>query len=198
VSVVAEVVIPQYVVFMPLLLNQYTSTEAPDLIVEALTVAGDGVTIVIANIGNQAVTTPFWVDVYFDPDPPPTAANQIWEMLSSEGLVWGIDSSALPLLPGATMTLDLGDAYFMPENSNFSGTIPAGTAVYAQVDSAHNNQVHGAVLELHEMMDAPYNNVYGPVTASGTFNLTGQIPPGTALPPARDAALPQRPLVDKE
>jgi uncharacterized repeat protein (TIGR01451 family) len=192
-SVTASVAIQQYFVYLPLVVKAPPDVQAPDLVVQALTVAADGVTVVIANTGNQAVTTPFWVDVYFDPDPVPTSANQIWQMLSEEGLVWGIDLSALPLLPGATMTLVIGDAHFMPTHSNFSGTIVAGTAVYAQVDSAHNNQEHGAVLEIHELTGAAYNNVYGPVIATSTLTVTAGIPSGTPVAPPADSALPRRP-----
>jgi uncharacterized repeat protein (TIGR01451 family) len=192
-SVTASVAIQQYFVYLPFVVKAPPDVQAPDLVVQSLTVDAAGVTVVIANAGNQAVTTPFWVDVYFDPDPAPASANQIWQMLSEEGLVWGIDASALPLLPGATMTLVIGDAHFMPLHSNFSGTIAAGTAVYAQVDSAHNNQEHGAVLEIHEITGGAYNNVYGPVIAAGTFHFGAEIPSGTAVAPPPDTALPRRP-----
>jgi uncharacterized repeat protein (TIGR01451 family) len=196
--VTAEVVLEQVRVFLPLVSNQPAVQAAPDLVVQTLTVANDGVTVVISNIGDEAVIDPFWVDVYFDPDPAPTAANQIWSMLSTEGLVWGIDASALPLLPGETITLVIGDAYFSPENSNFSGTIAAGTAVYAQADSAYNNQAHGAVLEIHEITGGPYNNVLGPVVAdsaldSSARSLSEQMPTGMSRPQSRPSALSPRP-----
>lgn len=68
---------------------------------------------------------------------PPTAVNQIWQMVAAEGLVWGIEGAALPLLPGQTLTLTIGDAYYFSSVSVFSGVLAPGTAVYAQVDSAN-------------------------------------------------------------
>jgi uncharacterized membrane protein len=80
--------------YLPLVMNR--AVFLPDLIIEDMQLDNNDVTLVIANIGTSAVMDPFWVDVYFDPDPPPTAVNQTWPMLAAEGLVWGIDMSDLP------------------------------------------------------------------------------------------------------
>jgi hypothetical protein len=149
------------------LVNQFTS--APDLIIGDLFVANNGVTVVIGNVGNAPVTTPFWVDVYFDPEPVPPTVNQTWQMLGDEGLVWGVD---ITLLPGESLTLTIGDAFFNLEASNFSGLIGAGTAVYAQADSANAGVDYGAVLEIHEITGAPYNNISGPVIATEAVVVT--------------------------
>jgi hypothetical protein len=85
-------------------------------------------------------------------------------------MVWGISAPALPLGPGDTITLSVGNAYYWPEYSNFSGAIQAGSAVYAQVDSANVNTSYGGVLESHEIAGGPYNNISGPVYVSSALN----------------------------
>jgi uncharacterized repeat protein (TIGR01451 family) len=129
VTTAVSVTLGRHTLYLPLVVNQFTSV--PDLVVHELLVSETGVTVVSGNIGNAPVTTPFWVDVYFNPAPAPTAVNQTWQMLGEEGLVWGVTT---PILPGQMLTLTIGDLYFVPEESNFSGVIVAGTAVYAQVD----------------------------------------------------------------
>lgn len=144
-----------------------TNSRPPDLIVEQLRVARDGIEVVMANQGGR-VLDEFWVDVYLDPDPPPTAVNQTWPFLSDEGLVWGVTAAALPLDPGERLTLRVGDAFYMPDQSDFSGRVAPGTAVYAQVDSAADGSAYGAVLEGHEIAGGPYNNILGPVFPAGS------------------------------
>jgi hypothetical protein len=134
----------------------------PDLVVERLLVAPNGVQVTIKNQGTRAVTSGFWVDVYLNPSSPPTQVNQPWWSLSSEGLVWGVSGAALPLQPGQSLTLTINDSYYQPAYSTFSESIPAGTPVYAQVDSANLNSSYGGVLESHEVSGAPYNNIAGP------------------------------------
>ncbi len=143
-------------------------TPGPDLVVHQLTVTGDGVQVVIKNQGNEPVDVGdvFWVDLYIAPDPVPSSVNQTWDMLGSEGMVWGIAAPGLPLQPGDTLTLTDGDAYYWPEYSNFSGSLAAGTPVYVQVDSANVNTTYGAVLENHEIAGGDYNNISGPVYAT--------------------------------
>jgi len=173
-------------IYLPLIMNSYgTSTPeptpeptpgpgpAPDLVVEQLNVGSNGVQVVIKNQGNAPIPTTdvFWVDLYIDPDPVPTGVNQTWDDgRCAEGMVWGISAPALPLGPGDTVTLTNGDAFYWPEYSNFSGAIQAGSAVYAQVDSANVNTAHGGVLESHEIAGGPYNNISGPVYVSSTLN----------------------------
>ena len=176
--------------FLPLLSGPPPAPAGlPDLVVQERAVSSDGVTVVIANVGGSAVVDPFWVDVYIDPDPVPTTSNQIWQMLSEEGLAWGIGDDALPLQPGASLTLTVGDEYFVPDASNFSGALAAGTPLYAQVDSAHSDTEYGAVLEAHEVDGEEYNNIAGPVLTPGTLIMSwSQTTPSHApllLPPRR-------------
>jgi uncharacterized repeat protein (TIGR01451 family) len=185
VTTAVSVTLQPHTLYLPLVVNQFTS--APDLVVHELLVNETGVTVVIGNIGNAPVMTPFWVDVYFNPDPPPTAVNQTWQMLGEEGLVWGVTT---PILPGQTLALTIGDLYFVPEESNFSGVIGVGTAVYAQVDSAAAGSDYGAVLELHEILGLPYNNIIGPVIVDQPVTLS----PGLLrLQPGDWPLLPIRP-----
>ena len=136
---------------------------APDLIVQNLVVTHRSVQVVIKNQGNAPVNDDFWVDVYINPNPAPTHVNQVWWMLGKEGLVWGVKDTALPIQPGGVMTLTLGDRYYTSTLSTFSGWIPNGTPVYAQVDAANTNTTYGGVLESHEILNGLYNNIAGPV-----------------------------------
>lgn len=64
-----------------------------------------GIQVVIQNQGDSPVPVnvenEFWVDVYLNPHPAPTAVNQTWPYLGTQGLVWGVTVDALPaLVPG--------------------------------------------------------------------------------------------------
>lgn len=86
------------------------------------------------------------MDVYINPDPVPTAVNQIWhDGRCDRGIVWGVTAGALPLAPGDILTLTVGDAYYAPEYSEVSWPLPVGTPVWAQVDSANADTDYGAV-----------------------------------------------------
>ena len=145
-------------IYLPMVMNDYPL--GPDLVVEDLAVVADEIEVTIRNDGDRPVTDAFWVDVYIDPSTPPTAVNQTIDTLNSQGAVWGITSSALPLQPSESMTLRLHDAYYRASDSNLPVSVAAGTAVYAQVDSAHNNQSYGGVLESHERRGQTYNNIF--------------------------------------
>jgi len=147
-------------VYLPIVARNYGP---PDLIVQQLFVTRNSITVVIKNQGNGPVVDEFWVDVYINPNPVPTHVNQVWWHLGGQGLVWGIKQPALPLQPGATMTLTIGDAHYDPAQSDFSGTLPVGTPVYAQVDAVNTQTSYGGVLEGHEMTGGAYNNIVGPV-----------------------------------
>jgi len=146
--------------YLPLVLNNHIG--APDLVVQELTVTESDVQVVLLNQGTIAVDQEFWVDVYIDPDPLPTRVNQIWNDLCDEGLVWGVQAWSLPLEPGETLRLSVGDVNYSHEHSGFSGLIPGDAAVYAQVDSANTEAAYGAVLEIDEITASAYNNIAGP------------------------------------
>jgi hypothetical protein len=145
-----------------------------DLIVEDITLADGNLIVMIRNVGTAPVTDAFWVDLYLDPSSPPVAVNQIWPDLGTQGAVWGVVGDALPLAPGDSLTLRVGDPFYDPLRSALPDAIPAGVVLYAQVDSYNLETTFGAVREGHEAQGLPYNNVLGPV------NLTQ----GVALPPS--------------
>ncbi len=185
---------------------------APDLVVDRVVVASDsapsewrlsegvGVQVVIKNQGQVAVTadTPFWVDLYVNPHPVPTGANQTWDALCSEGMAWGVNGAALPLEPGEELALVHGDAYYRSDYSSFSGSFAAGVPIYVQVDSANAGTTHGAVLESHEIAGGAYNNISGPVyltsVAGGVPESSGDMDTGGLGDPGIEAdRLPPRP-----
>ena len=148
---------------------------APDLVVEQISVAPDNVAVVIRNQGSAPVSEGFWVDVYIDPDPVPTAVNQIWPDLADEGLVWGVTQG---LAPGEALTLNVGDKFYVGEYSEVTWPLLPRMPVYAQVDSANALTAYGSVLESHEIAGGAYNNVSGPAY------LEAEASGGTAEPPA--------------
>ena len=157
-------VAPIMTAYLPFIANNYATL--PDLVVSSLTLSGGSVSVVVENIGDTAVVDDFWVDVYIDPKPVPTAVNQTWPLLAKKGLVWGVTGAALPLDPGESLTLTIGDTYYVSSLSSFSGIVPAGTPIYAQVDSANTLTTYGAILETHEANGAPYNNITHTIATS--------------------------------
>jgi Bacterial Ig domain len=171
-AVVTVTVDPRPVVcfiYFPLFPMNYV--DAPDLVVEHMTITSDTVQVVIKNQGSMPVTSGFWVDLYVDPDPVPTGVNQIWaDGRSDQGAVWAVNVNALPALtPGGMLTLTIGDAYYQADLSVITLPLPAGTPVYAQVDSANYATNYGAVLENHEIAGGAYNNILGPVYSSAAI-----------------------------
>jgi hypothetical protein len=129
----------------------------PDLVLDNLVATPSDLQIVIRNQGDRPVNNAFWVDAYLDPTIPPTAVNQQWIDIASQGIVWGVTEAMLPIAPGGSIILRLADnaaAY-----SSFPDIFPVGTPVYVQVDSFNPATSYGAVWEQHEMVNGFYNNV---------------------------------------
>jgi len=172
---------------------------APDLVVEDIIATSNGVRVVIKNQGDAPVlpAEAFWIDLYINPDPVPTGVNQTWnDGRCAEGIVWGIKASDLPLEAGGVITLTIGDGHYWQGYSNFSGSLPAGTQIYVQVDSANTSTAYGAVLENHEITGGPYNNISGPMySTSGVSEETAkaELPVTDEHPPASSHHLPPRP-----
>jgi hypothetical protein len=169
---------------MPLILK----TGYPDLVVSAIEVQGNEVRVTVTNNGSTPVDNPFWVDLYIDPAQAPTRVNQQWWDLGPQGVVWGI--IAVPLEPGQSLILTVGDQYYSPSRSHWVSAIPSGAALYAQVDSVNFATTYGAVLERHEANQQPYNNITRVLT-------THPIQPPRNLAAGRDVRadeLPDRPL----
>ena len=152
-------------IYLPMIVNNYV--QAPDLVVDSLTVLSAGgadgtpgdLQVVISNVGNGAVTEEFWVDVYIDPENAPTAVNQTWQMLGNQGLVWGVTSSDLPLMPGESLTLTLSSSSYQPGTSFVRWPLVANSPIDVQVDSANEGNGNGAITEMHELKNAAYNNI---------------------------------------
>jgi hypothetical protein len=172
----------------PLVLHNYAV--APDLVVERIIATPNNVQVVIANQGSATASDDFWVDVYLDPTPPPTHVNQVWSDLSAQGLVWGVTAD---LAPGETLTLTVGGDYYESMHSHVDWPLPAGTQVYAHVDSLNTETTYGGVLENHEIVGGAYNNIAGPVESTGVSS--GIEPPSVAGDDGlvEDGALPTRP-----
>ena len=173
---------------------------APDLIVQSIRASGGGITVVIRNIGTAAVTDDFWVDLYVNPNPPPTGVNQIWsDGRSAQGAVWGVTASAFPsLAPGGSLTLTLNGTYYAAEYSNISGPLPADAVLYAQADSANELTTYGGILEGHEMIGDAYNNIASTANANDASLFIDATANETAQPleipqPGESNGLPPRP-----
>jgi PKD repeat protein len=163
----------QTYLYLPLVVRDYVA--APDLVVDDLIVTSDAVTVVVRNVGDLTIKSEFvnefWVDVYIGPDIVPTAVNQTWAHVGTQGIVWGVTQAALPLAPGEAITLSVtstGGAYYHPGMSNVTWPLAVGTPVYAQADSAHSFTTYGAVMENHEIIHGAYNNILGPVSVTDT------------------------------
>jgi len=160
---------PVFRAYLPL--SAHRHVVAPDLIVQSITATSNNVRLTIVNQGNAPVSSPFFVDAYIDPRSAPTAVNQTWDQLGSQGLVWAVIGDVLSrLVPGGSLTLDINDAHYVADLSSFSGSLPTGTVVYAQVDSFNLETTYGNVLETHEMTDGPYNNIRGPVHSTAAVS----------------------------
>ncbi len=154
-------------IFVPVVMNNYL--QAPDLIVTSVAILNRGaigkpgnVQVVIQNVGNGPVTEEFWVDLYLNPHTVPTAVNQTWEMVGTQGAAWGILADALPLNPGESLTLTVTSPYFVSSSSQISWPLAATAQIYVQVDSNNPGSAYGAVREYHEINGDPYNNIFGP------------------------------------
>jgi hypothetical protein len=175
---------------------------APDLVVQNILATTSTVQVVIMNQGDDPVETAdaFWVDFYVDPNPPPTAVNQVWnDGRSTQGIVWGVSNISdvnpqpLPLAPGGVFTLTVGDAYYWPSYSYINWPLQAGTPVYAQVDSANISTTYGAVLENHEIVGGFYNNIISSTVQAGVGIAGVEFPETNKSWPASPSRLPPRP-----
>jgi len=181
-----------YQAYLPIAANP---VQAPDLVVDRIIAAGSEIQIVIKNLGPTPVTDEFWVDAYINPNPPPTQVNQTWNQVGQQGVVWGLTSDDLPLAAGSEITLTVspagGDDYW-PSFSVITWPLPAGTAIYAQVDSANTTTNYGGVLETHEITGGPYNNITGPIYSTAATADNRPVPQ-SAIVGGDPAHLPTRP-----
>jgi subtilisin-like proprotein convertase family protein len=157
----------QQVIYLPLVVNNY-SPPLPDLVVVEIIATADDVQVVIENQGGSTAGAEFWVDAYINPSAPPTGVNDTWDDTPGEkGMDWGVTTS---LAPGQVITLTRDHPFY--HNGDVDWPLAVGTPIYAQVDSAHaESPSYGAVLEDHESTGGPYNNILGPVYVTGAATL---------------------------
>ncbi len=110
--------------------------------------------------------------------------SQVTVTISNQG-------NALPLNPGESLTLTIGDSYYWPDLSNFDTPLPSGSSVYAQVDLANAQTTYGGVLESHEISGGTYNNISGPVL-SLAGGVAQALPASGSRSPAISSSLPPR------
>jgi uncharacterized repeat protein (TIGR01451 family) len=179
--------------FLPLVVRRFPPR--PDLRIASLAVQPSSpavgqtviITIVVENVG-RAAAGPFWVDLYDNPDPPPTRANQPFNSLCRSaqdcyGIAWYVDDD---LEPEQSVVLNSVIGY-AKEYSRWPGYF-VGTGihdVYAFADSWNAPVWYGAVLEQNEGLD----NRYGPVSVNVTPAVSGWSPGAVE----QDLPLPRRP-----
>jgi uncharacterized repeat protein (TIGR01451 family) len=146
-------------IYLPLITSQPAVPLGPDLEVESIRIVNGELLITISNTGTAAVESGFWVDLYINPTSAPTEVNETWEMLGTRGMVWGVTAAALPLAPGATLTLRYNDDWYVADRSRPGDNLAAGDVIYVQVDSVNSDDAAGGVRELHELDDGAYNNI---------------------------------------
>lgn len=180
-----------FYIYLPSTVVRHVS--APDLVIESLVATSRNVELVIKNRGDASVTNPFWVDVYINPIRPPAAVNETFDELGTYGLAWAVTPAGVKqLVPGGTLTLRMNDVYFYQDLSEFPDNLQPGTPIYAQVDSFNPGTDYGTVLEKHEVIDGPYNNIYGPTLSQESTAAMAELPP--ALSPGNPVpqGLPKR------
>ncbi|UCC63181.1 MAG: hypothetical protein JSV36_20990 [Anaerolineae bacterium] len=110
--------------------------------------ADGDVQAVIENQGNRDAG-PFWVDLYVDPDPPPTQAYQLWYDLCRDpfvGISWWVDGLAV----GESTTLTSLGGY-AAQHSRWPGSLPPGRHdLYVYADTWRPLVSSGAVAESDE------------------------------------------------
>jgi len=179
-----------FFIYLPVMVDRHVI--APDLVVESVVATTRNVSLVIKNQGDAPVTDPFWVDVYINPRTPPTRVNETFADVGTQGLAWAVvDGGVSQLVPGGTLTLRMNDVFFKPEHSVFPSSLEPGTPIYAQVDSFNPVTQYGTVLEKHEAIGEPYNNILGPVLSGEGMVFGYELPP-VVQPPALPRDVPVR------
>ena len=146
-------------VYLPLINQLASSAPGPDLVIQSIETAGGTLKVTVRNGGNQAVTKPFWVDVFFNPSVMPTKVNDTLASLNQTGLVWGVQGGVIPLGPNETVMLQVGDLYYDAAKSNLNRPIQSGDLIVVHVDSLNSSTTYGAVNESHEQSNSGYNNI---------------------------------------
>lgn len=150
-------------------------SDRPDLVLSSFQVVDSLISLKISNLGSTAVTEPFWVDLYIDPQPIPTSVNHIWgDGRSRYGAVWGVIED---IQPGESLMLSINDTYYWPSLSDLPDHLSSNTPIYVQVDSANELTSYGGVFEIHERDGDYYNNISGPyfIDPLSGYTLLGEL-----------------------
>jgi uncharacterized repeat protein (TIGR01451 family) len=175
-------------VYLPLVLKDFSY--APDLIGSFTLTPNQNsfsaaepvqITVAITNQG-LAPTDSFWVDFFINPNPPPTAANTIWNNVCSltpcYGLAWFVSNG---LGPGESITLTSVSGSFAAPQSNWPGHFANGTSdLYLFVDSWNPGVATGGVAESNEANNRAERHG---LTVSGLNPFTADEPAVKDLPP---------------
>jgi PKD repeat protein len=161
------VVRPPKYVYLPVVAKDFGLL--PDLVCNDLSIeppnpTSGQVVLITVQMQNQGKLEAdgFWVDLYINPTTPPAPGNLFpWQDVCDpsfcQGMAWRISNT--PLSPGTSRNLiSINGNYhpdgYDPANSNWTGSLPAGTYdLYAYVDSIDNpvlKNTDGAVLESDE------------------------------------------------
>ena len=160
-----------HLVYLPLVVKN--TMQAPNLVVKEVTATSDDVQVVIENQGNSVTSRGFWVDAYIDPDSSPTAVNQMWHELGSQGIAWAVMET---MDPGEVITLTFNGTYYDDVRSYVVWPLATGAPVYAQVDSYDEATTYGSILEDHEITGGSYDNISGPVSVTGGVTTSPSAP----------------------
>lgn len=189
---------PIHLLYLPLLAR---ATDPADLVVTAFTItptslkAGDPVAVsaVVSNNG-QTATGGFWVDLYLNPTTAPTAANLPWNetcglLEPCYGLAWYVEG----LAPGASITLTSNEGSYFAQNSNWVGTLAAGTTTaYLYADSWNRDDTNGTRVETGAVIESNESNNRADISG---ISVSAS---GLRLKSADPTSLPQRPLHPKQ
>jgi hypothetical protein len=153
------------------------ATPMPDLEVLGVTLAAAPadsgkvyeLQVTIRNAGDAAIATPFWVDLYLDPDQAPQPGEG-WPAVAAFGASWRV----YDLAAGATLTLSSLSPNDPTDPGKSYTVLPtfldgASYTVYVQADAySPDGSPNGAVTEQHED-----NNIGGPYTITVGPTLDG-------------------------
>jgi hypothetical protein len=180
-----------YRLYLPIMRGNNPSTVAspPDLTIANITATPATmqsgtparISVTVTNRGGQA-TGPFWVDLYINPNTPPSVAGVTWETTCTldpcQGIAWLVEAG---LAPGASVVLSSDATSYYTANTRWNGTFAPGTnAIYAYADSWNLTNPNGIVVESDEK-----NNV-------GRLALPGVTNTQTAAPRTQSFSLPAR------
>jgi uncharacterized repeat protein (TIGR01451 family) len=182
-----DVEISIYLIYLPLVLRNYTGIDLLPVGTIDVIPVGDGeyeIQVTLENAGPDSLEVDFWVDLYIDPDPTvPVGLNVVWNDVCTYGKAWFVRQNLAPGQQVVLSTNDPDDPSFPSDRySNWPGGFDSAGPheLWVMVDSYGAPSV-GAVIEYNEG-----NNILGPVVYVATTAAEGAA--GSAEP------IDQRPM----